>query len=106
MQQAPAQVARLQFGLPWAHSPNVQAHLWGALRELDVARNQYCGPGQVQRLVRHPGCGHMISLRQTLLYHIEPAPIHEPHGEGIEIVVPICDPRTRRFARVDPHGVH
>jgi len=30
--------------------PNDQAHLPGTLHELDAARNQDCGPGQVQRL--------------------------------------------------------
>jgi len=31
---------------------NDRAHLPGPLQELDVARNQSCGPSQVQRLVR------------------------------------------------------
>jgi len=36
--------------------PNDQAHPPGPLQELFVARNQCCGPGQVQRLVsRHLG---------------------------------------------------
>ena len=36
----------------WERTRNDQAHLPGPLQEVDVARNHYGGPGQVQRLVR------------------------------------------------------
>jgi len=38
-----------------ARRRNGQAHLPGPLQGLDLARNQSCGPGQVQRLVRRSG---------------------------------------------------